>query len=71
MTPATALKLFITYLSYYEQGEILDYPKIYFIGQNSKKIRANINTGKNCGFDDERGDYTMVEGDHIEYRYEV
>lgn len=65
MTPATALKLFISYLSYYEQGEILDFPKIYFIGQNAKKIRANVNTGKNCGFDDERGDYTMIEGDHI------
>lgn len=28
-------------------------------------------TGDNYGFDDERGDYKVVIGDHIGYRYEV
>jgi len=71
MSPATVLKLFIHHLSPFEQGEILDYPKIWWLGKNAKKIKSNIKEGKNYGYDDERGDYNIVTGDHIAYRYEI
>lgn len=72
-TPCTAsivLKNFNTQLSNYEQNEILSYNEIHFFGLGSKKVKNNINS-TNYGYDDERGDYKVVIGDHIGYRYEV
>jgi dual specificity tyrosine-phosphorylation-regulated kinase 2/3/4 len=61
----------MNYMTDHEKGEILDYHKIYFLGIQSKKIRANPNNPHNFGFDDERGDYNVALYDHISYRYEV
>lgn len=69
-TPSTVLKNFITQLSNYEQNEILSYSEIYYFGLGSKKVKNNLNS-TNYGYDDERGDYKVVIGDHIGYRYEV
>ncbi|CAG9314878.1 DYRK3_4 [Blepharisma stoltei] len=69
ITPGTALSKFQKYLTPYEQAEILSYKKIYFLGLGAKKI-SNINL-KNYGYDDERGDYNLIIGDHIDYRYEI
>jgi len=45
---------------------------IYYSGQNCpNKIQAPVSGGVNYGFDDERGDYTIVARDHIMYRYEI
>jgi len=71
MTPAQALKLSISKLTPYEQGEILDYNKIYFMGVNAEKVQAMPNAPNNHGYDDERGDYNLATSDHIAYRYEV
>ena len=49
----------------------MDYTNIYFLGQRAKKIKASPLYKQNYGFDDERGDYNVVMGDHIAYRYEV
>lgn len=68
-TSVAILKNFKSYLSTYEQAEILDYNEIHFLGANSKK-NMNLN-GPNHGFDDERGDYRVVLGDHMAYRYET
>ena len=60
------------YLSEYERKEILDYPSVYCIGAKSKKKPAVLdNSLNNYGYDDERGDYLVVNNDHLAYRYEV
>jgi dual specificity tyrosine-phosphorylation-regulated kinase 2/3/4 len=72
LTPAGALKKHRHNLSGYEQGEILDYPEIYFIGEANHKLMTNPSSNtNNYGFDDERGDYNVMLHDHICYRYEI
>ncbi|KAG7452947.1 uncharacterized protein BT62DRAFT_959080 [Guyanagaster necrorhizus] len=60
------------YLSDYERKEILDFPSVYCIGARSKKKMASPdNSSNNYGYDDERGDYQVINHDHLAYRYEV
>jgi dual specificity tyrosine-phosphorylation-regulated kinase 2/3/4 len=63
----------IAMLNIYERGEIVDYGDIYFCGtQNACKVAGNLQSeAPNFGYDDERGDYTIVPGDHLAYRYEI
>ena len=68
-------------LNIFERGEIVDYEKdgVYFTGTKSaKKVIGAVNSASsaeakagNYGYDDERGDYNIVLGDHLAYRYEV
>jgi dual specificity tyrosine-phosphorylation-regulated kinase 2/3/4 len=69
--PQDAIRIAI--LNIYERGEIIDYSDIYFCGtQNANKIVGDLHTSKpNFGYDDERGDYSIVVGDHLAYRYEI
>lgn len=71
MTTAKALKLFMSTLTDYEKGEILDYKQVYFLGTKAEKIKASPLHAYNYGYDDERGDYKVVLKDQIAYRYEV
>jgi serine/threonine protein kinase len=71
MTPAKVLKYHMDELSEYEQGEILDFPHIWYFGSGAQKIRGTSAAANNHSYDDERGDYLMVLHDHILYRYEV
>jgi dual specificity tyrosine-phosphorylation-regulated kinase 2/3/4 len=71
MTPAAALKLYKNAMSLFEQGEILDYAQVYFVGHKAKKPRATASSADNNGFDDERGDYLWNLNDHIGFRYEI
>ncbi|SCZ99407.1 BZ3500_MvSof-1268-A1-R1_Chr3-1g05997 [Microbotryum saponariae] len=67
-----ALSLYSRYLSQYERQEIREYENVYFVGPNCDKKPATLeNTTNNHGYDDERGDYLLVNNDHIRYRYEV
>ncbi|CAI4215205.1 unnamed protein product [Parascedosporium putredinis] len=63
----------IAMLNVYERGEIIDYPDVYFCGtQNARKVIGDLHSQKpNFGYDDERGDYSIVPGDHLAYRYEI
>lgn len=64
----------IAMLNIYERGEIVDYNDIYFCGtQNAAKVAGNPDSDKipNFGYDDDRGDYAIVAGDHLAYRYEI
>ncbi len=36
-----AIKLFISHLTDYEKGEILDYKQVYYLGIGAKKIKAS------------------------------
>jgi dual specificity tyrosine-phosphorylation-regulated kinase 2/3/4 len=70
--PAVLGGSFGTHLSSFERQEILDYPSVHHVGQGSKKKQATIDvTTNNYGYDDERGDYLVVEHDHLAYRYEI
>lgn len=69
--PAQALK--IASLNIFERGEIIDFKDIYFCGtQKAKKHVGDLKSqAANFGYDDDRGDYQIVIGDHLAYRYEV
>lgn len=71
VSPAQALKM--ANLNIFERGEIIDYRDIYFCGtQTAKKHVGDLHSGAaNFGYDDDRGDYNIVVGDHLAYRYEV
>lgn len=71
MDPHTAVRQFIDTLSDYERGEIFHYEQIYYCGEKTKDKINGINVENNNGFDDEGGDYKVVLGDHIAYRYEM
>lgn len=60
-------------LNIFERGEIVDFADIYFAGNpRARKIVGDpSSTATNFGYDDDRGDYNIVEGDHLAYRYEV
>ncbi|KAJ1476648.1 kinase-like domain-containing protein [Baffinella frigidus] len=58
-------------MTLYEQGEILDYPQVYYVGANAVKTRPTADVNDNHGFDDERGDYVWQNHDHISFRYEI
>lgn len=70
LTPKVALTYFKSELTDLEKSEILDYQDIYYIGKISCKIKPKLSSPNN-GYDDERGDYYLVVGDHIAYRYEI
>ena len=71
VSPSAALRM--AKLNIFERGEIVDYKDVYFCGtQNAKKFQGSLNdTTTNFGYDDERGDYNIVTGDHLAYRYEI
>lgn len=75
LTPGETLKNPSLYslLTAFEQSEILEFSSIYFVGSipSTSKIAGLPHTSHNNGYDDERGDYKVVMGDHLEYRYEV
>ena len=61
-------------LNIYERGEVVDFRDIYFTGHgDAKKHVGDLKNASlvNFGYDDDRGDYTIVKGDHLAYRYEV
>jgi dual specificity tyrosine-phosphorylation-regulated kinase 2/3/4 len=61
-------------LNIFEKGEIVDYKDIYFAGlSDAKKLVGDLKSSNlhNFGYDDERGDYTIIKGDHLAYRYEI
>ncbi|KAK0614263.1 hypothetical protein B0T14DRAFT_499574 [Immersiella caudata] len=71
VSPQEAIRIAV--LNIYERGEIVDYKDIYFCGtQNAAKVVGDVQSDSpNFGYDDDRGDYTIVAGDHLAYRYEI
>jgi len=69
--PSSALRM--AQLNIFERGEIVDYKDVYFCGtKDAKKHAGDLSTGvANFGYDDDRGDYNIVTGDHLSYRYEI
>ena len=71
VSPNSALRM--AHLNIFERGEIVDYKDVYFCGtQDAPKHVGDLNTDvANFGYDDDRGDYNIVNGDHLAYRYEI
>ncbi|KAI9844700.1 MAG: hypothetical protein M1837_005442 [Sclerophora amabilis] len=71
VAPMQALRM--VNLNIFERGEIIDYREVYFCGTpNAKKHVGDLNAhAANFGYDDDRGDYNIVNGDHLAYRYEI
>lgn len=71
VSPQTAIQS--ANLNIYERGEIMDFKNVYFCGtQNAQKHIGTLSSdASNHGYDDERGDYTIVVGDHLSFRYEI
>lgn len=63
----------IANLNIFERGEIVDYKDVYFCGtQTATKHVGDLKSdAANFGYDDDRGDYTIVLGDHLSFRYEI
>eukprot|EP00762_Andalucia_godoyi_P008670 ANDGO_00463.mRNA.1 Dual specificity tyrosine-phosphorylation-regulated kinase 2 len=74
-TCAMVLREYASQLTDFEQGEILEYPHVWYWGGKAAsgvKVRGSItSTRSNHGYDDERGDYLVTMHDHVGYRYEV
>ena len=60
-------------LNIFERGEVIDFKDVYFCGtQRAHKHSGDLaSESANFGYDDDRGDYKIVLGDHLAYRYEV
>ena len=71
VSPNSALRM--AHLNLFERGEIVDYKDVYFCGlQDAQKHNGDLSTEvANFGYDDDRGDYNIVNGDHLAYRYEI
>lgn len=71
MSGGKALRIYDDQLSEFEQGEILDYNQVYFLGLEADKIKTSGSRSCNNEYDTTQGDYRIVLRDHILYRYEV
>lgn len=71
VSPQQAVQM--AHLNIYERGEIVDFKDVYFCGtQNAAKHVGKVQSDNaNFGYDDERGDYSIVKGDHLSFRYEI
>lgn len=71
VSPQTAIQS--ANLNIYERGEIMDFKNVYFCGTQTaqKHVGTLSSDAANHGYDDERGDYTIVVGDHLSFRYEI
>ncbi|CAD6198885.1 unnamed protein product [Caenorhabditis auriculariae] len=69
--PEDAVQTFGAKLLPYEQNEIFNYVRVFFVGSQAKKRGGVIGGPNNCGYDDENGSYQLVAHDHVAYRYEV
>ena len=72
LSGAEALAMHGPLLSDFERPEIRSVERVYWDGHTAGKTRAHIPPGENNhGYDDDRGDYTIVVHDHLQWRYEI
>jgi dual specificity tyrosine-phosphorylation-regulated kinase 2/3/4 len=72
--PSTAKKEKVAskYLTDFERTEVDEYEQLYYLAENSAKIKATkLERLVNNGFDDEEGYYRVQKGDHIAYRFQL
>ena len=72
LSPQQVLRMGV--LNIFERGEIVDFKEVYFTGlPDARKHVGDLknSSAPNFGYDDDRGDYTIIKGDHLAYRYEI
>ena len=57
-------------LNDYEKEEVFNYKEVFYAGTLDNKLVPNKNA-KNMGYDGDNGNYRMIKGDHLDYRYEI
>ncbi|XP_030377014.1 dual specificity tyrosine-phosphorylation-regulated kinase 2 [Scaptodrosophila lebanonensis] len=74
MTPSELVKKYRDYLTDLEFEELKVYKEVWYFGQhaskNYNKPAATANSA-NSGYDDDNGNYKIIEHDHIAFRYEI
>ncbi|XP_034475553.1 dual specificity tyrosine-phosphorylation-regulated kinase 2 [Drosophila innubila] len=74
MTPSELVKKYRNYLTDLEFEELKVYKEVWYFGQhaskNYNKPAPTANT-TNMGYDDDNGNYKIIEHDHIAFRYEI
>jgi dual specificity tyrosine-phosphorylation-regulated kinase 2/3/4 len=58
-----------SFLTPFEQSEILEHQQVWFLGNSPNKVRGIPQAANNNGYDDERGDYTIVLHDQLVQYY--
>ncbi|KNC25276.1 Dual specificity tyrosine-phosphorylation-regulated kinase 2 [Lucilia cuprina] len=73
MTPSELVKKYSNYLTDMEFEELRVYKEIWYFGQHANKNYSNKVSASttNSGYDDENGNYKIIEHDHIAFRYEI
>ena len=71
MTPQQAVKEYGHKMTAYERKEIIEFPEVWYLGLEAKKVEGVPGGQQNCGYDDENGSYVKMIHDHISYRYEI
>ncbi|OMJ94086.1 hypothetical protein SteCoe_2861 [Stentor coeruleus] len=64
-----ALELFSRYFSEYEKAEVVEIAKVYYLSFNVPRLLIKEGIGQN--FDDDLGNYNLIQGDAIAYRFEI
>lgn len=64
-----ALKNFRNQLTVYEQKEIFNYPELWFLGLEAKKIEGLPEAQNNSCYDDENGSYLKVSGNIMVFTF--
>lgn len=74
MTPSELVKKYRNYLTDLEFEELKVYKEVWYFGhhasKNYNKPAPTANT-TNMGYDDDNGNYKIIEHDHIAFRYEI
>ena len=69
---AAELMSFQHALTPFEKQEVASFPELFYYGQNcTAKVQSPVAGGINNGYDDDRGDYSLILYDHVCYRYEI
>ncbi|XP_061679595.1 dual specificity tyrosine-phosphorylation-regulated kinase 4-like isoform X1 [Syngnathoides biaculeatus] len=71
MTCESILKDNKRYLTPYEQIEIKEYRKVWYVGKKDTKLRTQTTSEEARSFDDDQGFYKSRIGDHLAYRFEI
>lgn len=68
--PPTLPESIYEILNDYEKEEILSFQEVFYAGTKDNKLIPDKSL-KNMGYDGENGNYRMIKGDHLNYRYEI
>jgi dual specificity tyrosine-phosphorylation-regulated kinase 2/3/4 len=69
-SPKSQQSTFFKNLNDFEKEEVKDFKKVYYSGSLKHKVIPDVSV-KNFGFDFDNGNYKLVTGDHLAYRYEI